>query len=190
MRKYKVKNEFILSNEYEKYSGQKLEMLIPEAEIKKRVRELAKQISEDYKGKVPIFIGILNGSFIFLSDLFREMSIDTEVDFIKISSYADETKSSGTVRLLKDISCDIIERDVIVVEDIIDSGITIKFLKSRLQQSDASSVKFVSLLIKESTKIEFPIDYLGFKIPDRYVVGYGLDLAQKLRNLKSIYAFK
>lgn len=190
MRKYKVKNEFILSSEYEKYSGQKLEMLIPEAEIKKRVRELAKQISEDYKGKVPIFIGILNGSFIFLSDLFREMSIDTEVDFIKISSYADETKSSGTVRLLKDISCDITERDVIVVEDIIDSGITIKFLKSRLQQSDASSVKFVSLLIKESTKIEFLIDYLGFKIPDRYVVGYGLDLAQKLRNLKSIYSFK
>jgi len=185
-----VGSEFILSDKYGKYSGKKFEMLISEVEIKKRVRELANQISEDYEGKVPIFIGILNGSFIFLSDLFREMSIDAEVDFIKISSYAEETKSSGTVRLLKDISCDITERDIIVVEDIIDSGLTIKFLKNRLQQSDAYSVKFVSLLIKESIKINFPIDYIGFKIPDRYVVGYGLDLAQRMRNLKSIYAFK
>jgi len=190
MRKYKVGSEFILSDKYGKYSGQRLEILIPEVEIKKRIKDLAKEISEDYKDKIPIFIGILNGSFIFLSDLFREMSIDAEVDFIKISSYAGETKSSGTVRLLKDISCNITMRDVIVVEDIIDSGLTIKFLKNRLQQSDASSVKFVSLLIKESTETGFPIDYLGFKIPDRYVVGYGLDLAQRMRNLKSIYAFK
>jgi len=183
-------DKLILDQNFGKYSGQELQILISEEEIKKRIRELAAQISSTYQKSIPIFIGVLNGSFIFMSDLFREISINGEVDFIKISSYMDETKSSGTVLLLKDISCDITNRDVIVVEDIIDSGLSIKFIKRRLEESNTRSVRFAALLMKEYTKIDFPIDFLGFKIPNKFVVGYGLDLAQKLRNLKSIYAFK
>ena len=182
--------EMKLDGTFGKYSGQELEILISESEIQDKVREMANRISDDYKNAVPIMIGVLNGSFIFFSDLFREMKIDAEVDFIKISSYANETQTSGTVRLLKDISCDVTGRNIIVVEDIIDSGLSIKFLRNRLIDSDAKSVKFASFLIKECAEVDFPIDYTGFKIPNRYVVGYGLDLAQKLRNLKSIYAFK
>lgn len=185
-----MKPTIILDQSYGKYSGQELEIILSPEQIQARIRELARQISADYQGRVPIFIGVLNGSFIFFADLFRELTIDGEVDFIKISSYADETKSSGTVLLLKDISCDISKRDVIVVEDIIDSGLSIKFLKRRLEESNTNSVRFAALLMKEHTRIDFPIDYLGFRIPDRFVVGYGLDLAQKLRNLKAIYAFK
>jgi hypoxanthine phosphoribosyltransferase len=185
-----MRNTMILDSTYGQYAGQMLEELITAEEIDRRLTELGAQISELYKGKVPIFIGVLNGSFIFFSDLFRKLSIDGEVDFIKISSYADQTKSSGTVLLLKDISCDITGRDVIIVEDIIDSGLSIKFLKRRLEESNPSSVRFAALLMKEYTKVDFPIDFLGFKIPNKFVVGYGLDLAQKLRNLKSVYAFK
>jgi hypoxanthine phosphoribosyltransferase len=181
---------FVLDEQFGKYKGKKVVELIPEDIIKKRVKELAKEISNDYKEKVPIFIGVLNGSFIFFADLFRELDIDGEVDFIKISSYADETKSSGTVRLIKDISCDVTGRDVIVVEDIIDSGLSMRFLMNRLKESNTNSVKIAALLLKETAKLDFKIDYVGFKIPDRYIIGYGLDLAQKLRNLKSIYAFK
>ncbi len=180
----------ILDSGFGKYTGQELEELISAEEIDRRVTELGAEISAMYKGKVPIFIGVLNGSFIFFSDLFRKLTIDGEVDFIKISSYADQTKSSGTVLLLKDISCDITGRDVIIVEDIIDSGLSIKFLKRRLEESNPSSVRFAAFLMKEYTKIDFPIDFLGFRIPNKFVVGYGLDLAQKLRNLKSVYAFK
>lgn len=185
-----METTMILDEKFGKYAGQELEILLTPEQIQNRIRELARQISHDYAGKVPIFIGVLNGSFIFLADLYRELTIDGEVDFIKISSYADETRSSGTVLLRKDISCDITGRDVIVVEDIIDSGLTIKFLKRRLEESQAASVRFAALLIKEHTQIDFPIDYLGFKIPNSFVVGFGLDLAQKLRNLKAIYAFK
>ncbi|MBO8131179.1 MAG: hypoxanthine phosphoribosyltransferase [Candidatus Marinimicrobia bacterium] len=184
------KKEFVLTSEYGKYAGIHLIELISEEEIKNKVVELAKRISKDYKDKNPIFIGVLNGSFIFMSDLMRELDIDAEVDFIKISTRADSTESSGTVRLIKDISCDITRRDVVVVEDIVDSGLSIRFLKARLEESGPKSVKFVTLLIKESAKLDFDIDYVGFKIPDKYVVGYGLDLAQHLRNLKSIFAFK
>jgi len=146
------------------------------------------QISNDFRdNNAPILIGILNGSFIFFADLFRELNLNAEVDFIKISSYANETKTSGTVRLLKDISCDISGRDVIVIEDIIDSGLSIDFLRRRLQDSQAKSVRFATLLMKDSTQLDFKIDYVGFVIPDKFVVGYGLDLAQKMRNLKSIY---
>jgi len=181
---------FTLDNRYGKYAGQELEILFPEDRIRQRVRELGQQISSDYQGRIPIFIGVLNGSFIFFSDLLREITIDGEVDFIKISSYANETRTSGTVRLLKDISCDITGRDVILVEDIIDSGLSIQFLKRRMLESEASSVRIAAFLIKSCARVDFEIDYVGFQIPDRFVVGYGLDLAQRLRNLKSIYAFK
>ena len=190
MRKSEMKKEMVLGPNYGQYSGQKLYELLSEEALKQRVREIGKQISKDYSDKTPVFIGVLNGSFIFFSDLLREIDIDGEVDFIKIWSYADETKTSGSVKLIKDVSCNISGRDVIVVEDIVDSGISMKYLRNRFEDSNARSVRFVALLIKESTKIDFTLDYIGFTIPDKFVVGYGLDLAQKLRNLKSIYAFK
>lgn len=178
----------VLDESYGEYSGKKLTELISEETIRQRVRNLAREISADYKGKIPIIIGVLNGSFIFFADLFRELTIEAEVDFIKISSYQNKTSSSGTVRLLKDISCDISSRDVLVVEDIIDTGLSMKFLKHRLEDCNTNSVKFVTLLTKDYTKTEEPIDYIGFTVPDKFVVGYGLDLAQKLRNLKGIYS--
>jgi len=177
----------ILDDNYGKFSGLTLHEMISYEKIQKRIQEMAVQISKDYEGKMPIMIGVLNGCFIFFADLIREMDVQSEVDFIKISSYANETRTSGTVRLLKDISCDITGRDVIVIEDIVDSGLSIDFLRRRLQDSQAKSVKFAALLIKDYTELDFDIDYIGFTIPDKFVVGYGLDLAQKMRNLKSIY---
>lgn len=180
----------ILDKNFGEFAGKKLKEMISREEIQKRIEELGKQISEDYKGKIPIIIGVLNGSFIFFADLFRELSIEAEVDFIKISSYQNKTESSGTVRLLKDISCDISGRDVLVVEDIIDTGLSMKFLKHRLEDCNTNSVRFVTLLTKDYTKPPEPIDYIGFTVADKFVVGYGLDLAQKLRNLKEIYTIE
>lgn len=173
-----------------KYSGQPLEELLTAEAIRDRIRELGQQISADYAGKTPIIIGVLNGSFIFMADLVREMTTACEIDFIKISSYYDDVKSSGTVRLIKDISCMITRRDVIVVEDIIDSGLTAKFIRQRLQDSEPASVAFATLLLKpDVVDVPFDIEYVGFRIPNRFVVGYGLDLDQKMRNFPAIWAF-
>ena len=182
-----MSRDIILNEDFGEFSGKKIVEMISEEKIQNRIKAIAEEISLHYKNEVPILIGVLNGCFVFMSDLFRELDINAEVDFIKISSYQNETKSSGTVRLLKDISCDITGRDVLVVEDIIDTGLSMSFLKKRLEGCNTKSVKFATLLIKEHTKTDFEIDFIGFKIPDDYVVGYGLDLAQKLRNLKSIY---
>ena len=172
------------------YTGQILEEIYSQEEIEKRVTELASQISTDYAGKVPILIGVLNGSVFFLADLAKRLEIDCEFDFIKVSSYHSGTQSSGTVRLLKDISCIITDRDVIIVEDIIDSGLTARFLKHRILQNQPSSVAFATLLLKpECLKLEFSAEYVGFEVAVRFMVGYGLDLDQKFRNLPSIWAF-
>jgi hypoxanthine phosphoribosyltransferase len=126
-----------------------------------------------------------------MADLARHLSIPFEIDFIKLSSYEGGTSSKGTVRLLKDISADITGRDVIVVEDIIDTGLTINFLRRRLEEASPTSVTFVTLLLKdEVAKLDFPIDYIGFNIPNRFVVGYGLDIDQQMRGLTAIYALK
>ncbi len=173
------------------FAGQVLEEMLSQEAISKRVKELAAEISSRYEGKIPIIIGVLNGSFLFMADLVRNLTIDFEVDFIKISSYGSSTTSSGTVRLLKDISADITGRDVIVVEDIVDTGLSLSFLKHRLENAGPESVAFVTCLYKpEIARHDFPIDFIAFSIENRYVVGYGLDLDQKLRGLPSIYAFK
>jgi len=165
--------------------------LITEEQLKQKVKEIGKRISEDYKDKCPILIGVLNGVFIFMADLMRELTIDCEVDFVKISSYGNEKKSSGYIRLLKDFDCHVDDRHVIVVEDIADSGRSIQFLEKMFIDSNPKSVKFVSLLLKEGgAVVNFKIDYVGFKIPGEFVVGYGLDNAQKLRNLSSIYVLE
>ena len=167
--------------------GFNLTPMISKDKIQSRLKEIADAFSEEYKDEVPIFIGVLNGSFIVMADLLRYMSIDCEMDFIKVSSYA-KTESTGTVRLLKDISADITNRHVIIVEDIIDSGLTISFLKERLEGASPKSLSFVTLLIKpDITSLDFPIDHIGFEIPPEFVVGYGLDYDQKLRHLPEIY---
>ncbi|NQT97332.1 MAG: hypoxanthine phosphoribosyltransferase [Candidatus Marinimicrobia bacterium] len=167
-----------------------LEMIISTEQIEQRVQALADDISNRFKEEVPILIGILNGSFIFLSDLMRAMSIDCEMDFIKLASYDGQT-STGTVKLLKDISADITGRHVVIVEDIIDSGLTIKFLRDRLKGASPKSVTIVTLLMKPAVaRLEFPIEYVGFEIPPDFVVGYGLDYNQKLRHLPAIYRVK
>ena len=153
----------------------------------KRVDELAVDISKQYAGEAPILIGILNGSFIFAADLMRAMKIDCEIDFIKVSSYAG-TASKGTVKLLKDISADITDHHVVIVEDIIDSGLTIKFIRDRMLDASPKSVAITTLLMKpDIAKLDFDIDWVGFEIPPEFVVGYGLDYDQKFRNLKGIY---
>jgi hypoxanthine phosphoribosyltransferase len=162
--------------------------LLTEDQIQKRVNELGMQISNDYKDKIPVFIGVLNGAFIFMSDLLKNVAIDCEIDFFKLSSYGDEKISSGRVKLLKELNCDVKDRDVIIVEDIVDSGLSIKFIERLFLKHKPSSMKVVSLLVKpESLKYKVKIDYIGFKIPGKFVIGYGLDFAQKYRNLRSIY---
>ncbi len=164
--------------------------LISAEQIATRVCEMGEEISQDYYGREPIFVGVLNGSFIFMADLVRELDIDCEVDFIKLSSY-EGTASSGTIHLRKDISSDVTGRDVIIVEDIVDSGLTINFLKSRIEDAGPSSVAVVTLLFKrEVAQLNFDLDYVGFEVPPDYVVGYGLDADQKRRNLKGIFSIE
>ena len=166
---------------------EKLTQIISEKSIVERVHQIADDISNQYKSEVPILIGILNGSFIFASDLVRAKKIDCEIDFIKVSSYSG-TKSKGTVHLKKDISADITDRHVIIVEDIIDSGLTIRFIRERLLDAQPKSVSIVTLLIKpELAEIDFDVNWVGFEIPPHYVVGYGLDYEQKFRNLRGIF---
>ncbi len=174
--------------EFIRINDDKFEPFISEEQIRKRITELAAIIDADYAGKTPVFIGILNGSFIFLADLIRKITIDCEIDFLKLSSYGDAKISSGQVKLLKNLSCEVMGRDILVVEDIIDSGLSIAFIKKIIEKENPTSLKFVSLLLKkDNLKIDFPVNYTGFEIPPDFVIGYGLDYAQKVRNLKSIY---
>ncbi|MFQ5708690.1 MAG: hypoxanthine phosphoribosyltransferase [bacterium] len=178
----------LLEETYKLLKDAKHKILLSEDEIRRKVKELGKQISKDYRGKCPILIGVLNGSFIFCADLFREITIDCEVDFIKISSYGEAMETSGVVKLLKDIDAHLEDRHIIVVEDIVDSGYSVKFLEKKIRQVKPKSLKFVSLLVKqEGAKVPYDIHYIGFKIPNRFVVGYGLDYAQKFRNLPAVY---
>lgn len=174
-------NEIIIGNE-------RFVPMISEEQIQSRVKELGEQISKDYQGKLPIFIGILNGSFIFLSDLIKNVSIHCEIDFYKLSSYGDEKISSGNVKLLKELNADINERHLIIVEDIVDTGLSINYIEKLMESYKPASIKVASLLVKpKSLKYDVKIDYIGFEIEDQFVLGYGLDYAQKYRNLKSIY---
>jgi hypoxanthine phosphoribosyltransferase len=161
--------------------------IIDENAIQYRVKEIATELSNSFVKKKPIFIGVLNGSFIFVSDLVRNLNIDCEIDFIKVSSYKGQ-KSMGTVKLLKDISADITNRHVVIVEDIIDSGLTIEFLVKRLNGASPKSISIVTLLLKpDIAKLSIPIDIIGFEIAPDYVVGYGLDYDQNFRHLPEVY---
>ena len=168
-------------------NGKKLSKILDKLTIQKRVQEMAAELSKKFDNKKPIFIGVLNGSFIFASDLLRNLNINCEIDFIKLSSYKGQN-TSGTVRLLKDISADITNRDVIIVEDIIDSGLTVEFLVKRLKGASPRSISIVTLLFKpDVAKLSLPIDIIGFEIAPDFVVGYGLDYDQDYRYLPEIY---
>lgn len=156
--------------------------------LDRRIDELGEQISRDYENKKPVFIGVLNGSFIFLSDLMRQVSIPCEVDFMKLSSYGDEMVSTGNVTEKKHIDANLKNRHVLLVEDIVDTGLSINYLKEIIAVHQPASVAVVTLLHKsEATKYPVKLDYVGFRIPDRFVLGYGLDYAQEGRNLGQIY---
>ncbi len=161
---------------------------LSEKKIQTRVKQLGRQINKDYRGRTPIFIGILNGSFLFMADLIRYVTVDCEIDFLKLSSYGDAKISSGNVRLLKDLNCQVEGRDIIIVEDIVDTGLSIDFMKKLISEHNPRSLRIISLLYKkDSIKIDVKIDYIGFSIPNYFVIGYGLDYAQKVRNLRAIY---
>lgn len=181
-----MSSQVCFENDNEKYIE-----LISEEQIKRRVKELAQQISTDYQGKCPILIGVLNGAFIFLSDLIRELEIDCEVDFVKISSYGGGRVSTGQIKAKKQFDSHVDGRHILIIEDIADSGRSIKFLENMFEGTQPASLRFVSLLLKEGNAVvDFKLDYIGFTIPTKFVVGYGLDFDQRYRNLRSIYVIE
>ena len=165
--------------------------LISEVEIQRRVRELGQQISDDYSDREPVLVCVLKGAAVFFADLFRTVSIPVGCEFIQLSSYDDRAASSGRVRTVQGLNGNLHNADVVVVEDIVDTGQTLSFLMKELQALEPASVKVCSLLDKPTRRIvSTTIDYVGFEIPDTFVVGYGLDYAQKYRNLREIYHIK
>lgn len=156
--------------------------------IQQRVSELATEINAAFVGKQPIFLCVLNGAFMFYADLIRQITIDCEVDFIKLSSYGESKISSGKVELVKDLSCEVAGRHIVIIEDIVDTGFSIDYMKKWIGGKRPASLSIVTLLHKPaSTKIQHTLDYVGFSIPPDFVIGYGLDYAQKARNLPEIF---
>lgn len=162
-------------------------ILLTEKEILARLEELARQIETDYEGRDLLLVGVLKGATILMSDLTRALKRHVEVEWMAVSSYGSGTKSSGVVRILKDLDADITNRHVLIIEDILDSGLTLSWLQSNLRSRSAASVEILTLLRKpEAVKIDVDARYIGFDIPPEFVVGYGLDYAEKYRNLRDI----
>ena len=160
------------------------EVLIEPQALQNRIAELGDEISGDYDGRDLLLVGVLKGAVFFMADLMRNLTIPCEIDFMAISSYGDSTDSSGVVRILKDLDINIESRDVLVVEDIIDSGLTLSYLMRNLEAREPASLEVCALLTKpERREIEVPVRYVGFEIPNRFVIGYGLDFAERYRNL-------
>ena len=168
-----------------------LKILLSEEEIKARVQELGDQLYDAFHDKNPLFVGVLKGCFIFMADLVRAAQLKSELEFIGVSSYQNGTKSSGVVQITRDLQEDINGRDIIIVEDILDSGNTLEFLKNYLMAKGAASITIVTLLDKPSRREKaITADYIGFVVPDEFVVGYGLDYAQQYRNMPYIGVLK
>jgi hypoxanthine phosphoribosyltransferase len=160
------------------------EVLIDRDVLQRRIEELGEEISADYAGRDLLLIGVLKGAVFFMADLMRNLTIPCEIDFMAISSYGDSTDSSGVVRILKDLDINIEGRDVLIVEDIIDSGLTLSYLMRNLEAREPASLEICALLTKpERREAEVPVRYVGFEIPNRFVIGYGLDFAERYRNL-------
>lgn len=167
------------------------EILYTEEQIAARVAELGTEISRDYEGKSIVLIGMLNGAVIFLADLMRQISIPVTVDLVAISSYGSYSSTSGVVRIMKDLDESVESKHVLIVEDIIDTGLTLNYMVESMRARNPASVKVVSMLSKPSRhKVKVHVDYLGFTVPDEFVVGYGLDYAQRYRNLPCIGVLK
>jgi hypoxanthine phosphoribosyltransferase len=161
--------------------------LISEEVLQTRIKELALQLENDFKNEEIVLIAVLKGSFIFAADLARQIKNEVTIDFISVSSYGNQTETTGKVKLLKDIDIDISGKNVIIVEDIIDSGLTLHFLKEHFSMHEPKTLKFCSLLDKpERRKVDLSVEYVGFRIPDEFIVGYGIDCAEKYRNLPYI----
>ena len=168
-----------------------LKVLISEEEIKARVQELGREIAEEFQGKNPLFLGVLKGSFVFMADLVRACPVKSDVEFIAVSSYQNATVSSGRVQITHDLQQDITGRNVIIVEDILDSGNTLAFLKDYFLTKGAASITIATLLDKPNRRTKaVTADYAGFEVPDEFVVGYGLDYAQRYRNIPYIGVLK
>jgi hypoxanthine phosphoribosyltransferase len=160
------------------------EALVSQEDLERRVRELGVEISRDYEGKELFLVGVLKGAVFFLSDLMRELEVPCEVDFMAVASYGSSTDSSGVVRILKDLDATIEGKDVLIVEDIIDSGLTLSYLLRTLKAREPRSLEVCALLTKpERREVDLPIRYTGFEIPNKFVIGYGLDHAERYRNL-------
>ncbi len=166
---------------------EKMEVMLTAKQIEERIKELAEKISEDYRGSKILVIGVLKGAVIFLSDLVRHLTIPVEIDFMAVSSYGADTNSSGVVQILKDLEQSIKDKEVLIVEDIIDTGLTLAYLYEYLLRRGPKSLKVVTLLDKpDRRQVSFNPDYCGFKIPDRFVIGYGLDFNENYRHLADL----
>jgi hypoxanthine phosphoribosyltransferase len=160
------------------------EIMIEQDRLQARIRELGEEVSRDYAGRDLLLVGVLKGAVFFMADLMRELTVPCEIDFMAISSYGAQTDSSGVVRILKDLDTNIAGRDVLVVEDIIDSGLTLSYLMRSLKARKPGSLEVCALMTKpERREIDVPVRYVGFEIPNRFVIGYGLDFAERYRNL-------
>ena len=163
------------------------EVVVSRDELQERIAQIGKEITADYEGRVPLLVGVLKGAFVFMSDLARAIDLPLEVDFMAVSSYGSSTKTSGIVRIVKDLDLDLVNRHVIVVEDIVDSGLTLTWLRRNLATRSPASVEVCALLVKEGLQREDPdLKYVGFRIPPDFVVGYGLDVNQQYRNLPEL----
>jgi hypoxanthine phosphoribosyltransferase len=160
------------------------ETVVGEDELQSRIRALGKEITGDYEGRPPLLVGVLKGAFVFMSDLSRAIDLPVEFDFMAVSSYGSATRSSGVVRILKDLDLDLTDRHVLIVEDIVDSGLTLAYLRKNLAARGPASMEVCALLVKEGLqRVELDLKYVGFTIPPRFVVGYGLDVDEQYRNL-------
>lgn len=167
-----------------------VEVLISREKVEERIKELAKEIEKDYAGKELVCVGLLKGSVMFMADLIKAVDLDLRIDFMKVSSYGSGTNSTGVVKILKDVDVDLAGKDVLIVEDIIDTGLTILNVKDFLSKKNPKSIKVCTLLDKPSRRVvEVKGEYVGFEIPDEFVVGYGLDLDEKYRNLPFVGRF-
>ena len=168
-----------------------LKVLLTEEELRSRVKELGAQITNDFEGKNVFFLGVLKGCYVFMADLVRSVDLPCSMDFMAVSSYGSGTSTTGAVKITQDLNQDIEGKDVIIVEDILDSGVTLSYLKNYLQGRKPASVTIATLLDKPARrKADIKADYVGFSVPDEFVVGYGLDYAEKYRNLPYIGIFK
>ncbi|MBC7074731.1 MAG: hypoxanthine phosphoribosyltransferase [Syntrophomonadaceae bacterium] len=168
-----------------------MEVLFDRSELRKKVAEMGQQITKDYSGRELLVVGILKGAFIFMADLIREIDVPIEVDFMDVSSYGLSTSSSGEVRIIKDLEYSIQDKDVLIVEDIVDTGLTLKYITEILRNRNPRSLKICCLLDKPSRrKADISPDYVGYIIPDKFVVGYGLDYAEQYRNYPDVYILK